>query len=76
MTRSERLVVLEQRVKEDGSGTNTNAAISKVKIPVQISPRYGTWDPSTLSLTSDGGAGLPSFVRLPSSDSSSAASAG
>ncbi|MEO6884908.1 MAG: hypothetical protein ABI232_01295 [Jatrophihabitantaceae bacterium] len=48
------------------SATDLLAAINKLNIPVTVSGRYGTWDPSQLALTSSGNAGLPSFVTFAS----------
>jgi hypothetical protein len=37
-------------------------AIRKTNAHVDISPRYGTWDPSTLSVSSQASSGAPPFV--------------
>jgi len=41
-------------------GDQAQAALTKADIPVSVSPRYGAWDPKTLSLGTE--AVLPSFV--------------
>jgi hypothetical protein len=41
-------------------------AVNDKKPQVDVSPRYGTWDPSRLALSQDPNAGAPSFVHFPS----------
>lgn len=49
------------------------ASISKLKLPVDVSTKYGAWNPSALSLDSSPSAGVPSFVNLAPSPVASAA---
>jgi predicted small secreted protein len=67
------LTVLEARLKDDGSGTATVAGLNKLKIPVQVSPRYGTWDGTSYSISSGASDGLPSFVKLTGASATPAA---
>lgn len=41
-----------------------NKLLKNLHFDVTVSPRYGTWDPSTFSINGTGGAGAPSFVTL------------
>lgn len=50
------------------------SAVQKAKSAVSVSPRYGKWDPKTLSLTDSRGAGPPSFITFLSNDVGSVAS--
>lgn len=53
-----------QTVQQQGG--DVRQLINALKVPVWVSPRYGKWDRSTLSI--DGTGGLPSFLELQSSD--------
>lgn len=67
--------ILAQRV-----GVQTEAAlfaeITKLKIAISVSSRYGSWDAATFSLSSGPGAGAPSFVTLPGQSVAAAPPAG
>lgn len=41
-----------------------NKLLANLHFDVDVSPRYGTWDPSTFSINGAGGAGAPDFVTL------------
>ncbi|MGH8962599.1 MAG: hypothetical protein ACRDWT_15665 [Jatrophihabitantaceae bacterium] len=56
--------ILAQRTGATSDAKPIFAEISKLKIPVNVNSRYGSWSPSTFSLTSDPSAGLPSFVTI------------
>jgi hypothetical protein len=60
-----RLTILETELKDTGNDAEVLAAILKLKIPVRVSPRYGTWTASTLRLS--GGPAIPDFLTLQSS---------
>ncbi len=45
-------------------GVDVGTLIKKTKVPVQVSSRYGTWNPDQLALDTSAGAGLPGFVSL------------
>lgn len=45
-------------------------AIRGLKFPVDLSARYGTWDPKTYSLNSTTYAGYPSFLKIPNTPKS------
>ena len=55
--------LLITRIKATTSA-QVHAAILRAHQSVQVSQRYGTWDPTTLAITTTNGAGLPSFVKL------------
>jgi hypothetical protein len=55
--------VLVQRLKPK-SEADLDKEIAAAKQSVQVSQRYGSWDKSTLSVTSTGNAGVPSFLKL------------
>jgi hypothetical protein len=46
------------------SGVDVNKIASKLKFPVSVSARYGTWDKKTFSVVPDSSAGVPTFVTL------------
>jgi hypothetical protein len=50
------------------------AAVRSAKLKVSVSPRYGSWNASRLSLTQTRGAGLPSFIKFLPGDASGSAS--
>jgi len=47
-------------------------AINKLHLKVQVNPRYGTWDPATLSLSGPSSS-IPDFLKLDGGPSASAA---
>ena len=51
-------------------GTDLNTIAAKLKFPVSVNPRYGTWDSKNLALKSTTAAGLPGYLRLQSSSAS------
>ena len=61
---------------EVSNGVNVNALASKLKFPVSVNPRYGQWDPKTLSLSAGTTDGLPGFLTLQPTAQSSAPTAG
>ncbi|MEP6853360.1 MAG: hypothetical protein ABJA87_11990, partial [bacterium] len=46
-----RLVVLQKRFPAVADASQLLAAVQKADVRVSVSPRYGKWDPSTLSVT-------------------------
>ena len=40
------------------------AELAKQNIPVSVNPRYGAWDPTKFTMSSDPAAGLPSVLRV------------
>lgn len=46
------------------NGADINAALAKLKFPVSVNPRYGAWDPTKFTMSSDPAAGLPSVLRV------------
>ncbi|WP_375499436.1 hypothetical protein [uncultured Jatrophihabitans sp.] len=48
-------------------GKNLSTVVSKLKFPVSVNPRYGTWDSKTLRFSADVTSGLPGFLKLQSS---------
>jgi hypothetical protein len=56
-------------------GVNVSALVKKLRFPVSVSPRYGSWDAKNLSLASGAGAGLPSFLVLQPTPAPAAAGA-
>jgi hypothetical protein len=57
--------VLGGRLDSDvQSGVDVSGIAAKLKFPVSVNPRYGTWNPKQFNLTSGTTAGLPSFVTL------------
>jgi hypothetical protein len=46
------------------NNVDLQALLTKAKIKVTVSPRYGKWDSKALSLDGTTTAGVPSFVRL------------
>jgi hypothetical protein len=61
--------VLNNEVQQ---GLDVRKVIAKVPFPVSVNPRYGTWDKTNLHLASDATAGLPGFVKLQPSSTTSA----
>jgi hypothetical protein len=68
--------ILAQRLGATQDAGPILKEIKKLNIPVSVSGRYGTWDSSTLSLSDEPTAGLPSFVRFvgPSTQTAQASS--
>lgn len=52
---------------EQQQGLDVSTIASKLKFPVSVNPRYGTWNAKELRLDYTGSAGLPSFLKLRSS---------
>jgi hypothetical protein len=50
--------------KESSSGVDVNTLANKLKFPVSVNPRYGTWDRATFTVSSGSKAGLPGFLTL------------
>ena len=61
---TQELGALVTKATKATSGPEFAAAIIKAKVGVSVSPRYGSWDNSQLTLTSTGSAGRPSFVTI------------
>jgi hypothetical protein len=62
-----RVHALEQLLGNRTKAANIQALAKVVNaqhIPVSISRRYGKWQPSTLSIATSNGAGLPNMVKL------------
>lgn len=53
------------------ANVDVRAAVAKLRFPVSVNPRYGTWDKSRFSLSSGRDAGLPDFLKLQPSSSAS-----
>jgi hypothetical protein len=51
------------------------AYVNKNKISVQVSAKYGAWDPTSLTIGAPS-TGIPSFVKVPSASASAPATAG
>jgi predicted small secreted protein len=64
--------VLAQRLNATTDAGPILNEIKKLKMPVSVSARYGSWDASTLSLSSGPTDGLPSFVTLEGGSSAAA----
>lgn len=50
-------------------GVNLDAIVKKLNFPVSVNPRYGKWDARALNMSAKSNAGLPDFVRLQPSPS-------
>lgn len=53
---------LAEQALGDTDGSKVLAAIKKLDVSVDVSPRYGTWDPTSLGVSA--GPSLPSFLKL------------
>jgi hypothetical protein len=56
-----------QALNSSQIGSTLLKTITATNPKVEVSPRYGAWIPSKLSLSTDPGAGAPSFVMFPGS---------
>jgi hypothetical protein len=55
------------------AGADVQGALKKLKFPVSVNPRYGSWDGERYALAVDNTAGVPDFVTLVSGPSTSGA---
>ena len=53
-----------QQLQAGSRGQQLLAAVQSVHADVRVSGRYGTWNPTQLTVEHGAGAGLPAFVRL------------
>ncbi len=49
---------------EQQQGVDVSTIARKLRFPVKVNPRYGTWDAKQLRLDYTGSAGVPAFVKL------------
>jgi hypothetical protein len=61
--------------KASSQGVDVNTLANKLKFPVSVNPRYGTWNRTTFLLATGSKAGLPGFLTLQPSAVSTAAAA-
>jgi hypothetical protein len=59
-----------QALQSGQAGATLVKTVNATKPKVVVSPRYGAWDPTLLSLNADPRAGLPNFVVKPGGSSS------
>jgi hypothetical protein len=45
-------------------GTDLSSVVRKLKFPVSVNPRYGTWDSKNLRFSAGPTSGVPNFVKL------------
>jgi hypothetical protein len=60
-----KIIALTADLKDPGDGTAVAKAIAKQHLKISVSPRYGVWDPSQLTVGSS--PSLPSFLTTASS---------
>jgi hypothetical protein len=59
--------------KESSQGVDVNTLANKLKFPVSVNPRYGTWDRASFTVATGAQDGLPGFLTLQPTAGSSAA---
>ena len=64
---SAKIAILEGDLK-DTDGSKLISAVAALHVKVSVSPRYGDWQPSSLSVSS--GPSVPSFLTLAGADGS------
>jgi len=60
-----RVQILAQTLQNAAQkGVDLKTLIDKLRFPVSVNPRYGTWDKKILDLSTDAGAGIPDFLKI------------
>lgn len=52
--------------EEQQQGVDVNSIVEKIRFPVSVNPRYGTWNSKNLRFDAGPTAGLPSYLTLQS----------
>jgi hypothetical protein len=65
--------LLVQRARK---GVKVGAALKKLRLPVEINPRFGVWNRKRLSVSSAPTKGLPNFLTLQSGSTGSSSLSG